>query len=133
MNKIHKIALLVWGLGGICVGFVTSCHTTQPNINNETTIKTIKRDSADIIYIKQLEERISILKDSINKTNDSLSFYKHKTIVYKDSLYYYKDSVGNRLDVALFKLERVRYYNKVAGRRNNIIFLRGWLNRVLDK
>lgn len=31
-----------------------------------------------------------------------------------------------------YKLERIRYYNKVAANGNNIKFLRGWINRVLD-
>lgn len=31
-----------------------------------------------------------------------------------------------------YKLERIRYYNKIAAKGNNIKFLRGWINRVLD-
>ena len=35
--------------------------------------------------------------------------------------------------IAKYKLERIRYYNNIAGKGNNIKFLRGWINRVLNE
>lgn len=49
-----------------------------------------------------------------------------------DSLQQANDSLIGELQVANYKLERIRYYNDVAKRGNNIKFLRGWINRVLD-
>lgn len=49
-----------------------------------------------------------------------------------DSLQQANDSLTGKLQVANYKLERIRYYNDVAKRGNNIKFLRGWINRVLD-
>lgn len=57
-----------------------------------------------------------------------------------DSLYYVIDSLENinykyedELNIALFKLERVRYYNDIAKNGNNIKYLRGWINRTLNE
>lgn len=49
-----------------------------------------------------------------------------------DSLQQANDSLTGKLQVTNYKLERIRYYNDVAKRGNNIKFLRGWINRVLD-
>jgi hypothetical protein len=49
-----------------------------------------------------------------------------------DSLQQANDSLTGKLQVANYKLERIRYYNDVAKKGNNIKFLRGWINRVLD-
>lgn len=49
-----------------------------------------------------------------------------------DSLQQANDSLTGELQVANYKLERIRYYNNVAKKGNNIKFLRGWINRVLD-
>ena len=32
-----------------------------------------------------------------------------------------------------YKLERIRYYNDIAKNGNNIKYLRGWINRVLNE
>lgn len=53
-----------------------------------------------------------------------------------DSLNYYKqqyDSVNEELFMANYKLERIREYNRIAAQGNNITFLRGWINRVLNE
>lgn len=53
-----------------------------------------------------------------------------------DSLNYYKqqyDSVNVELFMANYKLERIREYNRIAAQGNNITFLRGWINRVLNE
>ena len=50
----------------------------------------------------------------------------------QDSLRVYKDSINGDLFDANYKLERIRYYNNIAANGNNIKFLRGWINRVLN-
>lgn len=49
-----------------------------------------------------------------------------------DSLQQANDSLTGELQVANYKLERIRYYNDIAKKGNNIKFLKGWINRVLD-
>ena len=57
-----------------------------------------------------------------------------------DSLYYKIDSIEclnsryeDELNTAMFKLERIRYYNDIAKNGNNIKYLRGWINRTLNE
>lgn len=54
------------------------------------------------------------------RTQDSLNSYKADT------------TISAELFVAKYKLERIRYYNNIAAKGNNIKYLRGWINRVLN-
>lgn len=67
----------------------------------------------------------------INNT-DSIVHEVNNTKYIIDSLSIQCDSLTGKLQVANYKLERIRYYNDVAKKGNNIKFLRGWINRVLD-
>ena len=56
-----------------------------------------------------------------------------------DSLCHKMDSIEalnvryeEELNIALFKLDRIKEYNRIAGNGNNIKYLRGWINRVLE-
>ena len=60
-------------------------------------------------------------KELLRRTQDSLNAYKSDTTISAD------------LFIAKYKLERIKYYNNIASKGNNIIFLRGWINRVLDE
>lgn len=64
---------------------------------------------------------------------DSLIYYREQLRRTKDTLAYVKDSLGEDLFVARYKLGRIKYYNDVASKGNNIKYLRGWLNRVLNE
>lgn len=60
----------------------------------------------------------------------------------KDSVRYYRDayndcvllcdSLCEEIAVRDIKLERIAEYNRIAGQNNNIKYLRGWINRVLN-
>lgn len=50
-----------------------------------------------------------------------------------DSLELVIDSLQERLFIVNYKIERIRYYNNVAKNGNNIKYLRGWINRVLNE
>ncbi len=65
----------------------------------------------DVIYYQEL----------LRRTQDSLNAYKCDT------------TMDAELFIAKYKLERIKYYNKVAAKGNNIRFLRGWINRVLNE
>ena len=79
-----------------------------------------------IQYVKdtiRVEDTLKIieLENVLQLTRDSLNAYKNDTIMSEDEF------------ILRFKLERIRYYNECAGKGNNIKFLRGWINRVLNE
>lgn len=77
----------------------------------------------------------------ITKYDTTYVYVKDSTSVAQiDSLYFVIDSLENinykyedELNIALFKLERIRDYNEIAKKGNNIKYLRGWINRVLNE
>lgn len=81
------------------------------------------------------KEKVIIQKDTmyVNITDST-------SIAQIDSLYYIIDSLENinikyeeELYTALFKLERIKDYNEIAAKGNNIKYLRGWINRTLNE
>lgn len=90
-------------------------------LNSCTSSKPIEKE---IIYVpdtisrKELNEYVKTT-ECIRRENDSL-----KAVV---------DSLTTEVVYNKFKLERIRYYNDIARKGNNIVFLRGWINRVLKE
>lgn len=86
------------------------------NKNPEPIIKYIplRGSSTDSITIVNLTEEL-------RRTQDSLNAYKADT------------AISAELFAAKYKLERIRHYNEIAAKGNNIKYLRGWLNRVLNE
>lgn len=74
----------------------------------------LRGSSTDSITIVNLTEEL-------RRTQDSLNVYKADT------------TISAELFVAKYKLERIRHYNAIAAKGNNIKYLRGWLNRVLNE
>lgn len=74
----------------------------------------LRGSSTDSITIVNLTEQL-------RRTQDSLNVYKADT------------TISAELFVAKYKLERIRHYNEIAAKGNNIKYLRGWLNRVLNE
>lgn len=74
----------------------------------------LRGSSTDSITIVNLTEEL-------RRTQDSLNAYKADT------------AISAELFVAKYKLERIRHYNAIAAKGNNIKYLRGWLNRVLNE
>lgn len=90
-------------------------------LNSCTSSKPIEKEIVyvpDTISRKELNEYVKTT-ECIRRENDSL-----KTIV---------DSLTTEVVYTKFKLERIRYYNDIARKGNNIVFLRGWINRVLKE
>lgn len=109
---MKKLILLV------SIILLTSC-------TSETAVQVKYIPVYDTIDVEDTQ-RIIALQRQLDLTRDSLAYVK-------DSLAYVKDSLGEDLFVAKYKLERIRYYNDIAKNGNNIKFLRGWLNRVLNE
>lgn len=63
---------------------------------------------------------------SLVKQNDSLCCVN-------DSIEKINAKYEEELKIALFKLDRIKQYNRIAGNRNNIKYLRGWINRTLNE
>ena len=90
-----------------------------------------------VTYYKINEEynRIEIQRDTVIITAPDYSLIKQN-----DSLCYIVDSLQNlnlkleeELNIALFKIDRIKEYNRIAGNGNNIKYLRGWINRTLNE
>lgn len=109
MKKIFSIIIV-----GICVIIICTVCTNFKN-NTIPVEKTI--------YIP--------IKDTT--CVDSLIYYREQLRRIQDTLAYVKDSLGEDLFVARYKLGRIKYYNDVAAKGNNIKYLRGWINRVLNE
>lgn len=76
-----------------------------------------------IVYIP-IEDSTSISENIIVREQLRLT---------RDSLNFVRDSLGEDLFIAKYKLGRIKYYNDVAAKGNNIKYLRGWINRVLNE
>ena len=86
-------------------------------------------------YLHTQHDRIEIQRDTVIITALDYSLIKQN-----DSLCYIVDSLQNlnlkfeeELNIALFKLDRIKEYNRIAGNGNNIKYLRGWINRTLNE
>lgn len=89
----------------------------------------INRDSSpveEIIYVP--------VQDTISEQTNIAKIIRleHELALTQDSLRMAKDSIGEDLIVARIKLARIKEYNRIAAKGNNIKYLRGWINRVLN-
>ena len=75
-------------------------------------VKDTISDNSNVIRIVNLERELQLTRDSLNSV---------------------RDSIGEDLFVARYKLSRIKYYNDIAAKGNNIKYLRGWINRVLNE
>lgn len=79
----------------------------------------------EVVYVPTPDsmtiQEVIYLKEELSRCQDSLR------IIRTDS------TMSSELFVAKYKLERIRYYNEIAGKGNNIKYIRGWINRVLNE
>lgn len=81
--------------------------------------------------LKEQQSHISSLYGGINKSEHNEKIIDSLSTIINDKIMIC-DSLQAELDVANFKLERIKYYNDIAVKGNNIKFLRGWINRVIN-
>lgn len=83
------------------------------------------RPIKEVVYVpipdSMTIQEVVYLKEELRRCQDSLR------IIRTDS------TMSSELFVAKYKLERIRYYNDIAAKGNNIKYLRGWINRVLNE
>ena len=87
------------------------------------------------IIINEKDSCIYELNEKLLMQNIEVENYKDSVILYKDSinsLINELDSVNEELQINKIKIERIREYNRIAAQDNNIKFLRGWINRVIN-
>lgn len=109
MKHIESIFFFVVCLGAI-LAFAHSCATK------------VAPPQKEIQYIQVVDSaRIIELENLLQLTRDSFNVYKNDT------------SMTETEFVLRYKLERIRYYNELAGKGNNAKFLRGWINRVINE
>jgi hypothetical protein len=99
---------------GIILGVLSGAALYDKNPEPIIKYIPLRGSSTDSITIVNLTEQL-------RRTKDSLNAYKADT------------AISSELFVAKYKLERIRHYNEIAAKGNNIKYLRGWLNRVLNE
>lgn len=107
---------IIYGvIAGLIVGSIFGFVVCDNNVEAERIY--IPYGGSDTACVSEL----AATKELLLRTQDSLNSYKADT------------TISAELFVAKYKLERIRYYNGVAAKGNNIKYLRGWINRVLNE
>lgn len=78
-----------------------------------------------ILYYEDLLQNVNIENENLK---DSIDYYKS---MYNECVLLC-DSLCEEIAVRDIKLARIAEYNRIAGQNNNIKYLRGWINRVLN-
>lgn len=118
-KEFNKFITKIIIIGVIIYGMFITCVIIGEYKRNERIKYEFENRINDTIYV-HVKDSTSIAQiDSLYSIIDSL-----ETINYK-----YEDE----LNLALFKLERIKDYNEIAKKGNNIKYLRGWINRVLEE
>lgn len=87
-------------------------------------------------YSPPIKETIYVpVKDTVNEQSNIARIIRleHDIVLYQDSLRLVRDSLGENLFIANYKLAKIKCYNELAAKGNNIKYLRGWINRALDE
>lgn len=118
INKAIKYIVYIAAIM-IMIGLIISCNKQPIEKIVYVPIKDTVADKINNAKIVELNNKYSLLKDSFNNVRDSLNAIK--------------GTLDEDLFVAKYKLGRIKYYNNVAAKGNNIKYLRGWINRVLNE
>lgn len=116
----------------ICIAVgLASCSCFKSCRGEDKAIKIENVDS-----LKQandsLQKLLAFKLKSYQKSNDSLQTVINDLQLDIDKYQSYTDSIADELLVSNYKLERIKYYNSIA-KGNNLSFLRGWINRVINE
>lgn len=120
MNKKINIILFIALCISVVAYVITIVVATETKTCYEATI--VYKDS---IY----NNTIDSLNNEIKQDEKLIQYYKNQV----DSYYILVDSLYEDIDVYKIKLDRIKEYNRIADQGNNIVFLRGWINRVLNQ
>lgn len=113
-------AIIIYVLIALISFTVTSMIILGYNTKKE------KEHNQDIIlYYEDLLQNVNIENENLK---DSVAYYKG---MYNECVLLC-DSLCEEIAVRDIKLARIAEYNRIAGQNNNIKYLRGWINRVLN-
>lgn len=98
---------------------------TLTGILGYNTKKEKERNQDIILYYEDLLQNVNIENENLK---DSVTYYKS---MYNECVLLC-DSLCEEIAVRDIKLARIAEYNRIAGQNNNIKYLRGWINRVLN-
>lgn len=124
MKKSHYAILLYFI--AIIIYSCTSNKVNAPQVIKEKDTTEINNYQKRIDSLEIIISNNSELINSVMIINDSL---KYKLFTKDDTINYYKEQYV----VDKIKLQRIKYYNNIAAKGNNIKYLRGWINRVLNE
>lgn len=122
MSDKAKVIISISAIIGIVVIMALGLIFDNKNrkINNDTRVS-----------------EVTYKNDSLQQVCDSLEIVIYgmlEDISNANSEYVYTvDSLTEEIDIMKIKLDRIKEYNRIAGQGNNIVFLRGWINRVLNE
>lgn len=121
----RKILYSVYILAGSAMllgGSISGCNSSGNTIAQAENI-IAETASLEVVQHEQ------VVKHDIIYRIDTIDISKAKL----DSLNNIIDSLEQDNMIKTIKLERIKQYNVIAGRGKNIVFLRGWINRVLKE
>ena len=122
MSDKAKVIISISAIIGIVVIMALGLIFDNKNrkINNDTRV-------SEVIYKNDSLQQVC---DSLETVIDGMV----EDIANAHSEYVYTvDSLTEEIDIMKIKLDRIKEYNRIAGQGNNIVFLRGWINRVLNE
>ena len=125
IRNIDKLIIMVL-LGVSLVLIMTGVCITVDYENNIVVLKDTIENKNDYIY--KLNEDIIAYNIEVENYKDTVSNLRWQI----DNINVELDSVNEELILAKIKLERIKEYNRIAAQDNNIKYLRGWINRVLN-
>lgn len=135
--KINKSAKNIFFIITIIIVSIITIFSNTSCINKNVNDK-INIDSLCLDYnwrLDSLSIETEIYKDSINIYIDSINNLNINYIkLYNEfiELSKYTDSITEELLISKYKLDQINQYNQIAAKNNNIKYLRGWINRVLE-
>lgn len=136
LNRVERNTKIILALLVVLIIILLFGRCTGVKVQNpvdsiaRVDANTIDKDScyAQVFAVKK---ELAVAIDSLHIAKDSLQIVMQDYTRYKDSILIVNKGLNEDLFVAKFKLTRIREYNRIAGQRNNIKYLRGWINRVL--
>lgn len=121
----RKILYSVYILAGSVMllgGSISGCNSSS------NTLAQVENKTSETASIKVVQHEQVVKYDTIYRV-DTIDIRKVKL----DSLNNIIDSLEQDNMIKTIKLERIKQYNVIAGKGKNIVFLRGWINRVLKE
>lgn len=124
-DSIEKLIAIAIACFSICVIFITAIiHDIKTDREQDEAVL------AELNCVKEKCDSLQLQCDTLEAINSDLVYdIQNARIIYMNET----DSLQDEIDVLKVKLDRIKEYNRIAGQGNNITFLRGWINRVLNQ